>query len=47
MAIDKKAIFEEIETYFGAEVAAIYAATDWLREDVEGTMREMERRRGQ
>ena len=42
MAIDKKAILEEIETYFGAEAAAVYAATDWLHEDIAGVMREME-----
>ena len=47
MTIDKKAIFEEIKIYFGAEVASIYAATDWLYDDINGLMLEMEGRKEQ
>lgn len=42
MAIDKERIFEEIEAYFGAEAAAVYAATDWLKDDIAGVIAEME-----
>ena len=46
MAIDKRRIFEEIETYFGAEAAAIYAATDWLKDDIAGVIARWRKSRG-